>query len=487
MRKLLAILALGVGAVLPGGVPTGSIDNFIDSEMPASGVPGLAYATVADGDVTSAGARGVVRLGGDTEVTPDTAFLTGSISKSFTALSIMQLVEAGKIDLDAEVFHYLGGFSGRPAGAVTVRQLLSHTSGFSTLQGNASFTDVAGGKDELARRVDLLAEVTPDDAPGVKWEYSNANYEILGRVVEVVSGQDFQTYVAENILEPVGMEDSFVADGEVHESMATGHTPWFGSKKPLPDNRMYRGTAPQGGIVASAGDLARYLNMMMNGQDDVLSAAGKSMMMRPAGAASPFYGLGWFVDSANGTVWHSGSSPGYESLATMVPAEKTGVVVLVNGGSGMGFGETAPLRNGITAMALGLDDEGEGSRLTQKALFLSLVLLPIGYLLSMIWAWRHRAAIRGKSGAVGVFSLWFPLLTTLAAAWVILVLVPSLVGSPLRSLSLFQPDLGLALVATAVTGVMWAVFRLGVAYTGRSLSGRSLSARRANPAAGDQT
>ena len=154
-----------------------------------------------------------------------------------------------------------------------------------------------GGKDELARRVDRLAAVTPAYEPGERWEYSNANYEILGRLIEVVSGQDYQTYVAANILEPVGMEHSFVADGEIHESMATGHRPWFGTKRPLPENATDRGTAPQGGIVASASDLARYMQMMMNGEDDVLSAEGKALMMRPASAASPFYGFGWFVDS----------------------------------------------------------------------------------------------------------------------------------------------------------------------------------------------
>ncbi len=469
MWRILTILVLAFGSVVPTeNVPDGSIEYFIDSEMPASGVPGIAYATVADGDVTSVGARGVTTLDGDAKVTPDTPFLTGSISKSFTALSIMQLVEAGRINLDDELSQHLDAFSGRPAGAITIRQLLSHTSGFSTLQGNTSHSDITGGSDELERRVDQLADVTPANAPDVTWEYSNTNYEILGRVVEVVSGQDFQAYVAGNILEPVGMKDSFVADGEIHESMATGHRPWFGTKQPLPENRTHRGTAPQGGIVASARDLARYLNIMMNGRDDVLSAEGKTLMMRPASAASPFYGLGWFIDPDNGTVWHSGASPGYESLATMVPAERKGVVVLVNGGSGMGFGETAPLRNGITATALGLDHDGEESGLMQKALFLSLVLLPIVYLLSMGWAWRHRVEIRSKSGGVGLFSLWFPLLTTLTAAWVVLDLVPTLIGSPLGNISLFQPDLGLALKATAVTGVLWAVFRLGVAYTGRT-------------------
>jgi CubicO group peptidase (beta-lactamase class C family) len=468
VRSLLAVLVLGLNAVLFAGAPGGSIEDFIDSEMPASGVPGLAYAVVADGEIVSAGARGVVELGDDEDVTTDTPFLVGSISKSFTALAVMQLVEAGQVDLDTAVSHYLDVFTGEPSGAITIRQLLSHTSGFSTLQGNMSHTDATGGEDELARRVDSLARVTPAYGPDERWEYSNANYLVLGRVIEVISGQDYQTYVSDNILEPVGMDHSFVADGEIHESMATGHRSWFGTKRPLADNTTSRGMAPAGGIVASAHDLALYMEMMMNGEDDVLSASGKTQMMRPASDASPFYGFGWFLDPSSRSVWHSGETPGVETLATMVPADKKGAVVLVNGGSGVGFGETTQLRNGITARALGFDYDGEGSRLSQKALFVGLVILPIIYLLSMIWAWRHRVAIRAKSGVSGLFSLWFPLFTTLVAAWLMLSLIPKLMGAPLGTISLFQPDLGVALIATAVTGVLWAVFRLGVAYTGKT-------------------
>ena len=466
--RLLAVLILGLSAIIPAGEPDESIEGVIDAEMPASGVPGLAYAVVTDGEITSAGARGVVESGTDREVTADTPFQAGSVTKSVTALAVMQLVEAGEVDLDAPVSQYLDAFSGQPAGVVTVRQLLSHTSGFSTLQGNASHTDDTGGADELARRVDGLATQEPADKPGERWEYSNTNYQILGRLVEVVSGQDYQTYVTASILQPVGMDDSFMADGEVHEEMATGHRPWFGTKRPLAEQRTDRATAPQGGLVASANDLALYLQVMMNGQDDVLSADGKALMMRPASPASPFYGLGWFLDTGAGTVWHSGSTPGFESLATMVPTEGDGVVVMVNGGSGIGFGETTQLRNAVTAAALGRDYSGEGSRWSQQALFLGLVILPIVYLLAMAWAWRHRDAVRAKStNGFGRFSLWFPLLTTVVAAWVILWLVPTLIGAPLGTLRLFQPDLGLLLLTSAAAGVLWAGSRLGVAYTGR--------------------
>src|SRR5690606_32625787 len=144
-----------------------------------------------------------------------------------------------------------------PAGAITLRQLLSHTSGFSTFQGNRSRNDHT--PDALAHRVDELADTTLAYAPETKWAYSNANYQVLGRVIEVVSGQTYQDYVATHILEPVGMTHSFVADGEIHDNIATGHRSWFGTKRPLAENRTKRGTAPQGGIVASANDLARYL------------------------------------------------------------------------------------------------------------------------------------------------------------------------------------------------------------------------------------
>jgi len=177
--RILAVAVLGASVLAPAGVPDGSIEDFIDTAMPASGVPGLAYAVVADGEITSAGARGVLRSGGDAQVTPDTPFVAGSISKSFTALAVMQLVEAGKIDLDTEVSRYLDGFSGQPAGGITIRQLLSHTSGYSTLQGNTSHTDAAGDKDELARRVAGLTGVTPAYEPDERWEYSNTNYQIL--------------------------------------------------------------------------------------------------------------------------------------------------------------------------------------------------------------------------------------------------------------------------------------------------------------------
>ena len=440
-----------------------AVGAAIDAELPGSGAPGVAWAVV-DGDEVVAGATGLTRAGGDEPVTEDTPFVLGSISKSITAVAVLQLVEAGRLDLEDPVGEHLDGFAGTAAGEVTLRQLLSHTSGWSTAQGNASHRDGAGGDDELATRVAALAGVEPEHQRG-EWEYSNTNYQLLGRVVEIAGEASYQDYVATRVLEPLGMTDSFVSDGEVHPGMATGHRPWFWTKRPMAEDLpTARFTAPQGGVVASARDLARYLRMMMNGRDDVISAEHKALMMRSAGPSSPYYGLGWVVD--RDTVWHTGTSPGGETQATMVPTLGRGVVVLVDAGSGTGFGETTRLREAVTAAGLGRAYVGPGRPWGRQLLFVSLTLLPVGYLFSMLWAWRHRDALRRKrvQGFAGRFSLWFPLLTTAVAAWVMLLLVPALYGSPIRNILLFTPDLGMVLVAGAVTGVAWAVLRLVLAH-----------------------
>jgi CubicO group peptidase (beta-lactamase class C family) len=471
MRFIWAFLALGLATAAHAQAPSGSIDDFIAGELPISGAPGLAYAVVEDGEVVS-GAHGEVLAGSGRLVTPDTPFLIGSISKSFTAMAVMKLVEAGEVDLDTQVSHYLDVFADRPSGAITIRQLLSHTSGFSTRQGNDTHIDRTQGGDELQRQVARIARWSPPHAPDTRWQYSNANYQILGAVIEAVSGQAYASYMEAEILEPIGMEKSFVSDGESHDARAVGHQPWFGSKRPLRDNSTNRVNAPAGGVISTASDMALYLATMMNGQDDVISAESKAAMLRPAGATSPLYGFGWSIDPKSGAVHRSGLTPGIETLAVLAPAAGRGVVILVNANGGIGFGESATLFGGLSSRALGLDDQSGGTSWGRKSLFLTFALLPVLFVIGIVTAWFHRGGLRAKSGAFGAFSLWFPLLMTLALAWTAVYLIPQLFGVPIRTFFLYLPDFVLLLVASAVTGVLWAVFRLGVFYSGKASPSR---------------
>ena len=466
MQWLFVVALCGFATALQASAPPDSIDDFVASEVPAKGAPGLAYAVLQDGEIYS-GARGETLTGSGKAITPDTRFVLGSISKSFTAVAVMQLVEAGEVDLDAGISQYLETFSDSPGGSITIRQLLGQTSGYSTLQGNDTLAAPGPGADGLQRQVERIAGWTPAYPPGTRWDYSNANYYVLGALIEGVSGRDYASYVEAEILVPIGMAHSFVADGEVHDEIARGHTPWFGGKRPVKQARTHRMSAPAGGIIATARDTARYLAVMMNGEDDIISAGSKSEMMSPAGDEAPFYGFGWYIDRENGTVSHTGLTPGVETLAIMVPAERKGVVILLNSGSGMGFGENAALFNGISARALGLDEASEGGRWSRKALFVSFALLPLVFAAGILVAWLRREGLRAKAGLSGTFSLWFPLLMTLALAWTTLILVPQLFGVSIRTLGRFSPDLALVMIATAVTGLIWAVFRLGVYYSGK--------------------
>ncbi len=467
MRFIFAFILCALTSAVHAQETPEPLAAFAQAEMQAAGAPGLAYTVVKDGHAATY-AHGTALLGSGDPVTPDTPFVIGSVSKSFTAMAVMTLVEAGQVDLDAPISDYLGGFRGRPSGEITIRQLLSHTSGYATRQGNETHVDRRRGDDELARQVNRIAQWSPRRAPGEGWEYSNANYLILGALIEKVSGLDYADYMDTHILRPIGMNHSFISDGQRHEQMATGHQPWFGTKRALKDRRTNRVTAPAGGLVASASDLGLYLAVMVNGQDDIIRAETKALMLQPANDASPFYGLGWFIDKSNGTAYHSGLSPGVETLALLSPQKREAAAVLVNANSGMGFGVNTGLLNGISAKALGLDYENDENIWGTRSFYLTFLLLPILFFVAILRAGFRPDGLRAKSGLGGALSLWFPCFAAAGLAWLSLQLIPGLFGVPLKTLSLYQPDCALLLVATAVMGVIWALFRLAIFYSGRS-------------------
>lgn len=479
MRCVSVLLALAAVMAWRAGGASSSLDDVAAAELEAAGLVGVSYAVVGEDGVVS-GAQGVADLRTGRAVTPDTPFSIGSISKSFTALAILQLVEAGDVALDGPVSLYLDGFAERPTGDITIRQLLAHTSGYSTRQGNDSHGagDEIGDEDVLARQVDTLAGCALAHAPGRRWDYSNANYIVLGGVVEAVSGMAYDRYIQTRILDPIGMGNSWVAGGdrvggEAGGGVAVGHVPWFGAKRPVKGGgTSSRAIAPAGGIVASANDLALYLGVLLNGADDIINTEHKALMMRPANAQAPFYGLGWALNPGAGTVYHTGTSPGSETLAMMVPAQGKGVVVLVNAGSGMGFGETGNLRTVVSAQALGLAYARDGSAWGRQALFAMFVALPGLFCAGLVQVCLARAGLRAKSGLSGGVSLWFPLVMMVVLAWVCVGLIPGLFGVSLGGLAVFSPDFSLCLLATAVTGVVWAVFRLCIYYGGAIGFGR---------------
>ena len=207
------------------------IDSYVESQLKEANIPGAALVIVEGKQVVHMRGYGVAGPDGR-PTTVDTTFVLGSISKSFTALAIMQLVETGKIDLDAPVQKYLSWFrvaDPQASATMKVRQLLNHTSGMSTYAGRTHFSSRDVSDEALERRVRALRTARLTDPVGY---YSNANYSTLGAIIEAVSGQRYEDYIRQNIFDPLGMVNSHTSvETAKQHSHATGYRYWFG--KPI--------------------------------------------------------------------------------------------------------------------------------------------------------------------------------------------------------------------------------------------------------------
>ena len=212
-----------------GGPSTdAAIDAWFDMERRDAGVPGAAVVVVRDGVVHAAG-FGTADASGR-PVDARTPFLLGSVSKGITALAVAQLAERGAIDLDSPVRRYLPEFALADAdvsGVITVRQLLDQTSGIPTAAGIAPLWEPAT---TLDARVRDLATVAPVSAPGAAYHYSNANYVVLGRLVELVSGgESFEAYLQSNVFEPLAMDHASADPStSIADGLGDAHRLWFG-------------------------------------------------------------------------------------------------------------------------------------------------------------------------------------------------------------------------------------------------------------------
>src|SRR6266540_4335097 len=238
-RIVLACLALAVclTAARAGAAPAPSpraspdfaaIDAYVESQMREQRIPGLALGIVQGDQIVHLKGFGVADPSGRA-VTPQTPFQIASISKSFTALAVVQLVEAGKVDLDAPVQRYLPWFRVADPDAsarITVRHLLTHTSGLRDQSEEFTSRDASDGA--LEKAVRALRTVPSAQPGGQAFQYANINYSVLGLIVQTVAGQSYEDYVQAHVLAPLEMTDSYTSPLEARRhGLATGHRYWF--------------------------------------------------------------------------------------------------------------------------------------------------------------------------------------------------------------------------------------------------------------------
>ena len=352
----------------PSGRPSpellARIEAFVAGEVRRHRLPGATYAIVAGGEVIAAGGAGATAISGGTPATADTRYQTGSLTKPFTALAVLQLRDQGLIDLDAPVRRYLPWFAVADEGAsavITVRHLLNQTSGL----GNGSWKvalEEPASRQSLERAVRALRSSKLQSQPGAKWAYANMNYSVLGLIVETLSGRPYTAYIEEQIFAPLGMADStFAADTVKRGPHARPHMPKFGRLEESPIYADEPWWAPAGlSQWSSARDLGQFAAAVLgNGVERVLAPASLREAQTgavPAGFGGVLYGLGWMCVDFHGRrlAFHPGAGAGHQSMLAVLPELNLGVVVL-----GGAFGQqTEQIGLDILRMLIGEEPTG---------------------------------------------------------------------------------------------------------------------------------
>ncbi|MER6529950.1 serine hydrolase [Streptomyces sp. NPDC001508] len=292
---------------------------------------------------------GVLDVSTGEPVVEDAIFQIGSITKVWTTMLVMQLVDEGLLDLDAPVRSVLPEFrlADDDAPSVTVRALLHHTSG---IEGDV-FTDTGRGDDCIARYVEHLAHVSHVHRPGERFSYCNAAFVVAGRIVEVLRAMTWDEAVRRYLVEPLGLHHTVTLTEDVPRfAAATGHVGFGAASVPVSQWSITRSMGPAGLIVASVGDLLSFAEMALRGGTSrdgvrVLSAAGARLMtiahvdLRESVPTVEGWGLGWFLEDWHGTFvhGHDGGTIGQRAYLRLIPGTRYTVALLTTGGRADGL------------------------------------------------------------------------------------------------------------------------------------------------------
>jgi serine beta-lactamase-like protein LACTB len=331
---LLTLSVLSLAQQLDIGSRIPLIEKMIAEEMEKNSIPGVAVAIAKDGKLIYSKGFGFADLENKVPFTAQTVSRIGSISKTFTALAAMQLVEQGKLNLDAEVQTYVPTFPKKSA-PITIRQLLCHQSGIRHYK--------PGGNEMLSNihyvTVESALAIFKDDPllnePGEKYSYTTYGYNLLSRAVETASGESFTDYVQKHIVDPLGLKQTYfdnrikIIPGRAHfYTRATNFSPVINVPQVDQSNKW-----GGGGLLSTVEDLIKY---GVSYDSEKLAKRGTIEQMwtsQKTKAGNPTaYGLGWNIatDQGKRRVEHSGGSMGATSILTKYPEQGLIIAALVN-------------------------------------------------------------------------------------------------------------------------------------------------------------
>lgn len=486
---LCLLLATTLGAATPlaqRGQDYQAVDSFLREQLETLGIPGAAIAVVRDGTRVHSAAFGQADPSGR-PMTPQTPVLLASTSKSLTAIAVMQQVEAGRLRLDEPVQTYLPWFTldDPRSAAITVRHLLHQASGMSS-RDTAFEASRRQDPEALEETVRALADAPLAGEPGRGFHYANANFNILGVLVQTVSGQPFGDYLEEHVFGPLDMVHSHPTRAAAQDdSVAAGYSRWFSSFWLQTDVPAPLAGMPSSTLYASAEDLGNGLAALLDGGRyegaRILEPASVAAMFEPRVQVdgSKGYAMGWFtrplVESVDPTaetvpetelpllLEHQGEWGNSHTYLAMVPASGLGLALVING-----------------------NDTAAPSRL--KAIDTNILRIlhghsPVPAVIHEDWLQRYSWAVALALLGAEVMSLWLSLrfllrgrsapgrrLAPLAvgtaalaldgfALWLCLAYAPARFDTHLSVIIRQFPDVGVSLVPALALAIIWPIPR----------------------------
>ncbi|UKS29350.1 beta-lactamase family protein [Paenibacillus sp. HWE-109] len=317
------------------------IDSFFNRADIQAKLAGAVIAVVKDDRTLLAKGYGYADAERQTAVDPDqTLFRLASLSKTFTATAVMQLAEQHQVDLDRDIGGYLNGLripniTGAP---LTLKHLMTHTSGFDQTEAE---TDEGAPQDVYPLEAFVKDNLpTVIRKPGEAFRYDNYAYDLLGFIVQNVSGKPFDEVVVDRIFTPLGMTDSYLTlTPDVQKRLAVPHD---GAGEPLPQYATFPNNSPDGGLISTGADMARFMQAELNGgklgEASILSAQSiRDMQQLDVSIHPDIPGVGYgfessFPEYANGqtVVDKAGVSSGFQAQMWLLPERKTGLFIALN-------------------------------------------------------------------------------------------------------------------------------------------------------------
>jgi CubicO group peptidase (beta-lactamase class C family) len=335
LAAALALLAAAAGPGRAADRAAADLPRALDEVMQAHykpDAPGAAVIVIRGGKTLLREGYGLADLELGVPIRPEMPFRLGSITKQFTAVAVLMLVEEGKLSLSDTLGRFLPGYPTH-GHHITVEHLLTHTSGIKSYTDMATWPQVRRHDLSVRELVDYFKNEPMDFAPGTRWQYDNSGYVLLGAIIEKAAGMPYAQFVEKRIFEPLGMAHSCYDTTErIVPGRVRGYTPAAGGFRNADFVSMSQPYAA-GGLMSSVDDLARWNAALLDGKlvkPETLRHAWTSSKLEDGRETR--YGYGWFIGSLAGhrTLEHGGGINGFSTYEVAVPDAAVYVALLTN-------------------------------------------------------------------------------------------------------------------------------------------------------------